>query len=513
MGTDHDEVEIKLDVAEEVELPSLDEVVGTAGVAAVAEPEDIDLEATYFDTGDLALASAGVVVRRRVGGADEGWHMKLRTKEARREVHLPLSRAKRNPPKVFRDTLQVIAGDRPTGPVTVLRTHRRVYRLLDEQGAVLAEVCDDRVTASNPLPTEPAPPDLTWREWEVELVAGEPELLDAVAEVLQRAGAVPTTRPAKLARALGDRLPAPVEHPYGPLRRKGPSRAVAGTRIAEQVGELLRCDPLVRLDAEDSVHQMRVASRRLRSALATYRPLFDRAVTDPLREELKWIGAVLGDARDAEVIRERLRQAVAEERPDLLVGPVGYVDRRLAEGYSEAHAASVEAMSSDRYRALVAGLTSLVDSPPWSERAEWPTRDLLLARVRHDRKRVARAVKAVDQAADTDERNQLLHDVRKAAKRARYAAEPLVELFPDDAPTFVDAYKEVQSTLGDLHDTVASRAALRRLSAEASGERYDTFSYGVLYLREEAAGEAYHAAYADALAVAEDKQVRAWLRG
>jgi CHAD domain-containing protein len=525
MGTDHDEVEIKLDVAEEVELPPLDVVVGTAGVASVSDPEDIELEATYFDTEDLALAAAGVSMRRRVGGADEGWHMKLRTKDARREVHLPLSRAKRNPPKAFRDTVQILVGDRPTGPVTVLRTHRRVYRLLDEQGAVLAEVCDDRVSASNPLPpvrtdqsegsdgdAAEVRGDLSWREWEVELVAGEHELLEAVGEVLQRAGAVPTTRPAKLALALGDRMPAPVEHPHGAPRRKGPSRAVAGARIAEQVTELLRCDPLVRLDAEDSVHQMRVASRRLRSALATYRPLLDRTVTDPFRNELKWVGVVLGAARDAEVVRDRLREAVAEERPDLLVGPVGYIDRRLGEGYRAAHAASVEAMSGDRYRALVAGLEALVESPPWSERATEPTRELLLARVRHDRKRVARAVKAVGKADDSDERDQLLHEVRKAAKRARYAAEPLVDLFPDDAPAFVDAYKEVQSTLGDLHDTVATRAALRRLSAEASGERYETFSYGVLYLREEAAGEAYHAAYVDALAVAENKQTRAWLR-
>jgi CHAD domain-containing protein len=287
---------------------------------------------------------------------------------------------------------------------------------------------------------------------------------------------------------------------------------VAGARIAEQVEEFLRCDPLVRLDAEDSVHQMRVASRRLRSALATYRPLLDRTVTDPVRDELKWVGIVLGEARDAEVIRERLREAVADERPDLLVGPVGYIDRRLAEGYRDAHAASVEAMSSDRYRALVAALRSLVEAPPWSDRADEPTRDVLLARVRHDRQRVARAVKAVEEAADTDERDHLLHDVRKAAKRARYAAEPLVDLFPDDAPAFVDAYKAVQSTLGDLHDTVATRGALRRLSAEASGERYDTFSYGVLYLREEGAGEEYHEAYLDALAEAEDKRTRAWLK-
>ncbi len=521
MGTDHDEVEIKLDVDEGAEMPPLTDLVGSVGVASVAEPEDVDLEAAYFDTDDLALATAGVALRRRVGGADQGWHLKLRTKEARREVRLPLSRAKHTPPKPFRDTLQVLSGDRPMAVVTTLRTHRRVHRLLDEQGAVLAEVCDDRVTAVTPPPppegpngpdatTEEAATERTWREWEVELVAGEPELLEKVGALLERAGAVPTTRPAKLVQALGDRLPPLDENRFAGARPKRPSRVVAEARIAEQVAELLRCDPLVRLDAEDSVHQMRVATRRLRSALATYRPLLDRTVTDPLRDELKWVGAVLGEARDAEVIRERLREAVADERPDLLVGPVGFIDQRLAEGYREAHARAVEALVGERYHAMVDRLAALVADPPWSDRADEPLRELMLARVRHDRKRVVRAVEAVESAADSDERDQLLHDVRKAAKRARYAAEPLVDLYPD-APAFVDAYKEVQSTLGDLHDTVATRAALRRLSAEAASGGRDTFSYGVLYLREEAAGEAYHAAYTDALAAAEDKALRRWL--
>ena len=60
-----------------------------------------------------------------------------------------------------------------------------------------------------------------------------------------------------------------------------------------------RLDPAVRLDADDAVHKMRVAVRRLRSTLATYRRLLDRDVTEPLRDELKWLGGVLGAVRDA----------------------------------------------------------------------------------------------------------------------------------------------------------------------------------------------------------------------
>ena len=74
--------------------------------------------------------------------------------------------------------------------------------------------------------------------------------------------------------------------------------------------------------SHEGLHKARIACRRLRAALATYRPLLDREVTDPLRTEVEWLGRSLAEARDATVVRDRLRALIDAERPDVVVGPV-----------------------------------------------------------------------------------------------------------------------------------------------------------------------------------------------
>ncbi len=107
------------------------------------------------------------------------------------------------------------------------------------------------------------------------------------------------------------------------MRRKSTTAGdVVAAYIDEQVSVLRRLDPAVRADAADAVHKMRVAVRRLRSTLATYRRLLDRDVTEPIRDELKWLGGVLGAVRDAEVIRRYLLGVVDDQPSDLVLGPV-----------------------------------------------------------------------------------------------------------------------------------------------------------------------------------------------
>ncbi|KIF03237.1 hypothetical protein PL81_25435, partial [Streptomyces sp. RSD-27] len=89
----------------------------------------------------------------------------------------------------------------------------------------------------------------------------------------------------------------------------GPADGTAAAHVLaylrEQRDALVAQDPAVRRDLPDSVHRMRVATRRLRSALATHRKVLDRTATDPLREELRWLAAELGADRDREVLVER----------------------------------------------------------------------------------------------------------------------------------------------------------------------------------------------------------------
>jgi CHAD domain-containing protein len=504
MASAHTEIERKYDVADDADLPRLDPLPDVDRVDTGAD----ELEATYFDTAELALAGAAVTLRRRTGGADAGWHLKLPGGQERLELQLPLQRSVKTPPKPFREAVRVHTRGRTLKPVATVRTHRTEYRLLDANGRVLATVCDDRVGAHTPPPNDTGLMT-AWREWEVELDEGSVDLLDAADTYLREAGAAPGVSRSKLARVLGDRLQAA---PVLALPRLGdPAAGVVHARLHEQLTEMKRQDPRVRQDLPEAVHDMRVAMRRLRSALATFRPLLDRAVAEPLREELKWVGGVLGEARDIEVIHGRLAEAVAREPVELLLGPVvARIDADLGKAYREAHDRSVEAMGSDRYFALVDQLDALVADPPWTALAQEPAHEVLPRRMRNDWKRVRARVAAADAAPSADERDLRLHEVRKAAKRARYAAETLTPLYGGEAKRFAKAAKGIQSILGDHQDSVVTQQVLRRLGVQAHLAGENGFSFGRLHGIEQASADQTRTEFSVAWKQATRKKMRRW---
>jgi CHAD domain-containing protein len=509
MAVTHPEVEFKFDAADGAAVPELE---GIDDVASVEGPFAEDLEATYFDTSELALAAAGVTLRRRVGGGDAGWHLKIPAGgESRDELRVPLGGAVKEVPGALREAVQLYARGQELTPVAQIQTHRKVYRLCDSEAQALLELCDDGVTARTPA--SDGPWSMTaWREWEVELVEGKRRHLESAADVLERAGAQPAVERSKLTRALGDRLPQPVDDDGEPPQQEGPAAYVVRARLHEQVAELKYRDPLVRHDVPDAVHKMRVAMRRLRSALATLRPFLDRERTEPLRDELKWIAGVLGAARDAEVLHQRLTGLVAEQPVELVIGPVQRrIDRELGAAYRTAHERSVEAMQSERYFTLVDRLDALVADPPWTPKASQPVASVLPARVAKDYKRLRRRVSVADQAPDATTRNERLHEVRKAAKRARYAAEAMEPVYGRPAKQFAKAVKRVQSILGDHHDAVVTQDALRQLGVRAYLDRENAFTYGLLQGSEQAHAAALEAKYQDAWALASRKKLRRWL--
>ena len=480
MTIDHHEIEDTYAVGVDTDLPSFDEV---SGVDTVQRGEVHDLEATYFDTEDLALATAGISLRRRTGGADPGWHLKLPMKKGRFEVHESLARATKTVPKSLRTLLVVHTRDAELQPVAVVRTRRQVQLLLDKEGRTLAEFCDDHVSADTFEGTGP----LTWREWELELVHGDAGLLATAARLVEATGGRPSDA-TTLATVLGERVPIrPEQVPPSPTRT-APASQVLQARLLEQVTVIRRYDPLVRRDAPDAVHKMRVAVRRLRSALATYRPLFVREQTEPVRDELKWLAAALGEPRDAEVMRERLEVMLAEEPPEVVRG-AGYqrMDEEMRAEYTQARGRMLEALGSTRYFALLDRLDELAAGPPWSEKATQPVHSVLRTRVRHDYKRLVGRVELADEAEDPGEREHRLHEARKAAKRVRYAAETLTGVYGKPAKRFVKAMKRVQSRLGDHHDAFVTQERLRELGDEAADTGDNAFVFGVLHAREERA--------------------------
>jgi len=200
---DHLEVEQKYEAQAGFALPSL---TGLPGVAQVGDPEQHRLDATYYDTADLTLIRNKVTLRRRTGGPDEGWHLKLPVRSnTRQELQEPLGSAAEVPPRLSSEVAELAAG-RPLNPIATLRTERTVRRLFDRAGTVLAEVADDSVTAQRLNPGgDPAEPALSWREIEVELgEAPARDLLAAIGQLLRKAGAWPGRSSSKLARLLDE---------------------------------------------------------------------------------------------------------------------------------------------------------------------------------------------------------------------------------------------------------------------------------------------------------------------
>ena len=501
------EIEVKYDADDTVELPVL---VDLPGVAAVEQPVEQHLEATYFDTADLRLAQAKITLRRRTGGPDAGWHLKLpKAKGQRLEVHRPLGRATRTVPRALVDIVRAYVRDQQLAPVATLHTQRNVHRLLDRDGAVLADVADDVVTGERLVIPTPA---LSWRELEVEAVGGDASLLAAVGARLVAAGAQPASSASKLARVLGDAVVSPSAPDSDSL---GPSVAagdVVHSYLAEQVAAIQTWDRSARTDEPDAVHKMRVATRRLRSALATYRRLLDRTVTDPVRDELRWIGQVLGGPRDAEVLLARVRKLVAGQPRDLVLGPVRRrVDLELRRRHRDAHARMVEELNGERYFRLLDDLSGLVATPPFIGDFDRKAKKALPRLVKRTHRRVVSIAEEAAAESTPAHHEELLHDVRKAAKRARYAGESVAPALGEAAVSYAAGMENLQEVLGEHQDSAVTRALLLELGVQAHLAGENGFTFGRLHGLEQARGERAVERYDGALAAVRDRP--AWLDG
>jgi CHAD domain-containing protein len=247
--------------------------------------------------------------------------------------------------------------------------------------------------------------------------------------------------------------------------------------VAEQVDELLVWDRAVRADAYDSVHQMRVTIRKIRSLLRDSQESFGLADGAWVLDELRELAAILGVARDAEVLAERYERQLDQMAPELVRGPVS---ERLINGaqrrYQLGLRRSQAAMRSTRYFRLLDELDAVVAKPPAAVAGQEPrpvTIDAAYKRVR----KAAKALRAAE-AAETAHADEKLHVIRKRAKRLRYTAAAT------GANRVSRQAKAIQTLLGDHQDSVVSREHLlaQAQSAHLAGE--DTFTYGLLYQQE-----------------------------
>ncbi|MFO7690503.1 MAG: CYTH and CHAD domain-containing protein [Cryobacterium sp.] len=383
------EIERKYDVDRTLRVPDLSRLPGISGLDF---PGSMTLTAVYFDTPDLDLARHQIALRRRDGGADAGWHIKLPADEGRTELQWPLDTdraaetgADAPVPAPVLAPVRAIVRDRPLTPLARITTIRTTMLLLDETGDPVAELADDDVSASDMR----GGVFRKWREWEVELFSAAPHarvdrarLLDAIEAALTAAGAAPSTSLAKIARALGvrglgpaaassspaDTLPAPQPQPDA---RMADSVASVIATLREQHARLLAADPAVRADEPGAVSTMLHAVQRLRNVLGAYGALFDSDTVHGIDIDLTALAAVLAEARHTERNRQGLA-VLLDALPPLESLPPGEQTEAVrhavtgaADEYrAAAHARAVAGLTQRPYFGLLDDLDRFLASPP-----------------------------------------------------------------------------------------------------------------------------------------------------
>jgi CHAD domain-containing protein len=393
---------------------------------------------TYFDTPDLRLAPRGITFRHRVEDGTGLWQLKIPHGVSRIELELPGPPAR--PPSELLDLLVAHLRGRELVRVARLRT-RRQRRLADG-----AEIVDDSVAVLDGQRVTSR-----FRELEIELIDGDEASLERLEKALLEAGAEQGVFQPKVFRAL--ELVPPEE--AAELPPDAPPLEVLRAALARQYEQLLAHDPGTRLgDDPESLHQLRVATRRARAFLRAARPLLDLDWASELRDELGWLGSTLGDARDLDVLLEHVRGEIeALDGSAELSGLVESLERE----HEDARRAAVAALSEDRYLALLDRLENL--EPKLAPHASATLGELW----RDEFRRTRRAFKKLDSKSSDGE----LHAARIKVKRARYAAELAENELGRRGERFVDAAKELQDVLGEHQDAVVATA---RVSAWTAGD-------------------------------------------
>ncbi|OFO98352.1 CYTH and CHAD domain-containing protein [Corynebacterium sp. HMSC034H07] len=546
------EIEAKFAVDEATPAPDL---TNLDEVARVAETRHQSLSAIYYDTEDLRLTHAKITLRRRTGGNDDGWHIKIPGAEGRTEIRAELGEpidGKYEVPAELLHQVRSVIRNHPLEPIAQVDNNRTELLLVNADDQPVAEFCDDHVTAFSFLP---GGSQSSWREWEVELAGELPgtkeggALLRHATSLLISSGARISSSPSKLKSALGEsvnNVELPPSLATSNVEPGSPAAAVVDALKANR-DKLVEYDPRVRRDEWDSVHQMRVATRELRSHLQTFHGIVVGPEIERIESDLKELAAMLGVARDAEVVEERWQNLLASEDSDVLDEATReHIAHDMGRAYRRAHRRVIAALDSDQYLALLDALDAFLSDPPVAgedtpadadstsasgeaedsavddsasaaptEEKEEEQESAKVYEPKHAKpdedeephdldtvmalhlkqaydKLVKRHKKAVSNWDNTEltlhEREEYFHDMRKAAKKLRYAAEAAGSATSLKTKSLYKACKQMQSGLGDFQDSVTSRDKLLELAETARRRGEDTFGYGLLYQRERAIG-------------------------
>ena len=434
------EREIKLAIDPDFRLPHL---------PGIPLPRRL-LTSTYYDTSQYDLAHAGITLRHRVERGKQAWQLKLPLMKDRQEIEMVDRQS--IPPTTFRDLLFLHLGRRRLVPVATLRVWRAGVRVR-MNNAPVADVTLDHVSVmKNGALLQ------RFRELEVEQVNGKDNTLPDLERQLRRAGAEDHDGRPKLFRALS--LPAPSPEPLP--ASDAPVVAHVKWALARHVQWLLAHDPGARLGREpESLHQMRVATRQLRAVLRAARPLLVPEWGDSLQDQLRWLGQLLGPARDLDVqlayFREESAALDARDRR-----PLTQFIAHLEAQRNNVQGVLLSELKSARYLDLIRRLQQATHDPTVVE-STVTLRDLATRAFKKLRK-VIRQVGASPNSAK-------IHEIRINTKRARYAAELAEPVAGKPATRFINKARAVQDVLGMHQDAIQAETHVRAFLKQSTSMR------------------------------------------
>ncbi len=469
---------MKLGADRQFSLPDLRDLVKRT----VRLPEQ-RLLATYFDTPDLRLWSRKITLRHRIGD-DEGigtWTLKLPRSNSGPTLDRTELEWVGSPdfvPDRVTEILHGVVRRATLQKITSLETSRRRLMLQGGRQILLAELDDDLVVIHG------GPHDgRRFRQIEVELNEADNSLLNRCIDRLCEAGAWIDTRGPKLARALDDdAVNGASSRSLGP---RSTMADVVRTSLQTAFDRILDHEYLLRLDEEDpppeAIHQTRVAARRLRSDLQTFKSILDPLWVGHTRSDLKWLGGELGRVRDTDVLGQHLDLNGSPQIGD--DKGVAGLREQLQDQRSTAADRVTDVLLSERYLLLLDKLHAAVERPPFlnvgSARGRRIGPDQRASKalpkvVKRPWKKLQKEV----QAADREPTDRKLHQIRIGAKRLRYAAEAAEAVVGKRARRVATAAEELQTQLGEHHDAVVAEAWLRGRAKGASSKV--AFSAGIL---------------------------------
>ncbi|MCP9439333.1 MAG: CYTH and CHAD domain-containing protein [Nitrospira sp.] len=404
------------------------------------------ITSTYYDTPSYNLTHAGITLRYRVERGKRAWQLKLPLCHDRQEVEV--IDAHRTPPTTPPASLVqlLVLHLRQQHLIPLVTLHvRRVRVAVRRQRRLIAEVSLDTVSAlrDGHVVSRFRELEIEWRK------ASEQETKD-IEHLVRHTGARDHDGRPKLFRALSLPSPASAEPP----EVDAPVVDHLRWTLNQHVRWLMAHDPGTRLAAEsESLHQMRVATRRLRSVLRAARPILPRDWNESLAKELSWLGECLGPARDLDVQiayfqEERSRLDTADRAP--LAQFITYLRSQRAH----VQQAVLSELTSVRYFDLVDRLEQAAHHPPVVEAT--PTKTLRTL-AKREFKKLEKTIRSMGTTPD----DAALHAIRIKTKRARYAAELARWAAGKAAARFIKQTGKVQDVLGAYQDSVTAEASIR----------------------------------------------------